>query len=451
MNVSVVYSQAAITIKGNIRNIQGESMPQVLVTIRQVADSTILKYVYSNNNGNYELSYSGKETDLLLVVSSLGIATQIKKINNQNQTVDFIVKEEDIILREVEIKAQKVYYNKDTINYQVSAFSDEKDVVIGDVLKKMPGIEVAESGQISYQGQAINKFYVENLDMLNGRYGIATQNISAKDVATVQVMENHQPIKAMDSLRISDRAAINLKLKDGAKGTFGIMAQLGIGVAPFLWNNELAGMYFARKKQHISTYKTNNTGQDLSKELRSFTSNLNLSDEAITDIQMPVPPDIGKDRYLFNNSHAATVNNLFSLGKDKELNVNLIFYNDYEKRKNESVSSYFISNDSILKIEEVTQSAVNTNRIETEIRYNENSETSYLNNFLNLEGLWETGNGIILNQSRLSQRITRPSFKMQNTLHWIKRQNNKGFELYSQTGFRTTPHYLTITPGIYAD
>lgn len=447
-NICIGYSQT--TIKGIIKNTQGENMPQVLVTLKQVVDSSLLSYAYSNINGNYELSYSGQETELLLVASGLGIATQTKKIPNQSQTIHFTVKEEEFQLKEVEIKAPKIYYSKDTINYSVAAFSDEKDVAIGDVLKKMPGIDVSESGQISYQGRAINKFYIENMDMLSGRYGIATQNISAKDVAVVQVMENHQPIKAMDSLRISDQAAINLKLKEGAKGTFAIMAQLGLGIAPLLWNNELTGMYFARKKQHLSTYKTNNTGKDLSRELRSFTSDLNLSNEAITSIQMPAPPDISKNRYFFNNSHAATVNNLFSLGKDKELNVNLIYYNDYEKRQSEAVSSYFISGDSILKIDEAMQSAANTNRLETEIRYNSNADTHYFNNLFNVEGVWENANGVILNETQLRQHIRRPSFKAQNTLHWIKRQDDKGFELNSQTGFRTTPHYLTVTPGIYA-
>jgi len=122
----------------------------------------------SNTNGNYELSYSGKESELLLVVSGLGIATQLKKIPNQSQTINFTVQEEEFQLKEVQIKSSKIYYSKDTINYSVAAFTDDKDVVIGDVLKKMPGIDVSESGQISYQGRPINKFYIENMDMLNG-------------------------------------------------------------------------------------------------------------------------------------------------------------------------------------------------------------------------------------------------------------------------------------------
>lgn len=128
---SIVYSQTTVTIRGHIKNIREENMPQMLISIKQVTDSALLKYAISDDNGNYELTYAGKEPDLLLIVSGLGIATQIKKIVNRSQVADFTVKEEDFMLKEVQIKASKIYYNKDTINYLVSAFSNEKDVVNG--------------------------------------------------------------------------------------------------------------------------------------------------------------------------------------------------------------------------------------------------------------------------------------------------------------------------------
>jgi hypothetical protein len=448
--LSFCYAQTTI-ITGTIKDTKGERVSHISVTLKQVSDSALLSYSYSGDAGNYKLSYSGEEKELLVVVSGLGIATQTKKIQNSSQTVDFVVKEAVFQLREVEIKPQKIYYNKDTLNYLVSEFMDGKDFVIGDVLKKMPGIEVSNSGKIKFQGRDIIKFYIENIDLLNGRYGIATQNISAKDVATVQVLENHQPIKALDSVRISDQAAINLKLKDSTKGTLSIMAQLGIGASPLLWNNALTGMYFAKGKQNITTYKTNNMGNDLTDELRSFTTSFDLSPDKITNIQMPSPPDINRNRYLFNNSNAVTTNNLFTIGKNKELNLNIIYYNDYEKRESEANSSYFITGDSLLRIDEHIRSFTNTDQLETELRYNENSEDRYVNNLLNLEGSWENGKGDVLTESTIGQDLFRPSLKIQNALHYIKRSGSTGFEVNSQTGFISAPQRLTLRPGLYAD
>ena len=54
--------------------------------------------------------------------------------------------------------------------------------------------------------------------MLQGRYNLATQGIKAEDVATVQVLENHEHIRSRKDQTPSARAAINLKLKDKAKG-----------------------------------------------------------------------------------------------------------------------------------------------------------------------------------------------------------------------------------------
>ena len=52
------------------------------------------------------------------------------------------------------------------------------------------------------------------MDLLGGKYNIATNNISNDDVGSVEIMENHQPIKALNGLSISEQAAINLRLKE---------------------------------------------------------------------------------------------------------------------------------------------------------------------------------------------------------------------------------------------
>jgi hypothetical protein len=447
-----IYGQST-SITGIIKSQKGEHIPNASVLVKDAASNSIITYTYSDNEGRYKIGFKDAVDELLITVSGMTIASQTKKIKNESQVIDFIVEEKDIQLREVTIKAPKISYRKDTINYSVAAFATDKDIVIGDVLNRMPGIEVMESGQIKYQGRAINKFYIENMDMLNGRYGIATRNITAKDVATVQVMENHQPIKAIDSLRISNEAAINLKLKEEAKGTLSVMTQLGLGLSPLLWEDELTGMYFARKNQHITTYKTNNTGYDITGELRSFTSSQNLQPEQYTGIQMPSLPDIAKKRYLFNNTHATTFNNLIKTGEENELNFNLIYYNDYEKRESSEQSLYFINGDSILRIDENVGSAGNIDHLETEIRYNENKTSRYLNNYLNIDGSWENDRGNIYQSRDINQRLYRPSLGVRNHFYWIKKNQsgNGGFEVMSQTGFRTSPQDLTIRPGLYED
>jgi len=444
--------QPQTIIKGNISEVTGSPCPFVSVVLRELPDSAIVKYAFSNTDGNYQLIYIGKKARLNLSVSGLTIVPQSKNIINKDSVINFKVLNKVVTLKEVLVKATKIWGAKDTINYLVSAFSNKNDVVIGDVLRKMPGISVSGSGQISYQGQPINKFYVENLDLLGGRYGIATNNIAAKDIATVQVLENHQPIKALAKLQSSDNAAINLKLKDGAKGTFTVMPRLGLGASPLLWENELSGMYFSKKDQFITTYKGNNTGVDLTKELTSFNSQNSFNGSNLLGLQMPSPPSISQNRYLFNNSNAATINTLKKTGEDSQLNFNLIYFNDHENRRSTSQSSYYILKDSTLVVDEDMKSSTNTNRLESEIRFNQNDTSKYVNDYVHIQGLWKNNLGDLITDSPIHQQMNNPTFSVTNSFYYVKKgKKENGYEVSSSMGFKSSPQSLTIKPGLYAD
>ena len=102
---------------------------------------------------------------------------------------------------------------------------------------------------------------------MKGHYGIAANNIDPNNISTVQVLENHQDIKALKGLRPEEQASINIKLKEGVKGVFNLIATLGGGYGDeVLWDNSAIATYFKRNSQFLATYKGNNTGEYLSQE-----------------------------------------------------------------------------------------------------------------------------------------------------------------------------------------
>lgn len=446
-----VLSQTVIT--GKIANENRQSLPDISVMLMIPTDSTIVDYSLTDEKGNYKLSYNGNSPYLLVTITAFDIKRQTKQVENKSQTVNFTTEEGSIVIQEVVVNATKMWGEKDTINYLVSAFKDKKDVVIGDVLKKIPGIDVKESGQIIYKGKPINKFYVENLDMLQGRYGIATNNIAAEDISTVQVLENHQPIKALEKTQFSNDAAINLKIKEGKKGIFSMMAMLGSGVDKnLLWQEELTGMYFAKARQHMFTYKTNNDGTDVNKELRSFTADNSIGWLQMTGVQQPSPPSIRFERYNFNTSHAATATNLFKLKNDAEVNANLIFYNNKDRRHSFARTSYVLPGEETQIIEEDISARNRTNNVEGEFRYNQNKDRNYFNNYFNVSGSWDDASGEVNFTQSVKQQLDNKSFSVNNTTHWIKRgESEKGVELLLKNAYRTQPHRLHIIPGLYPD
>ena len=173
-------------------------------------------------------------------------------------------------LKEVVVTAKKIRQSGDTISYAASSYISKNDKTLEDLLRKMPGIEVKSDGQIIYNGQWINEFYIEGLDMLGSNYGVATKNIDAHDIGTVQILEDHQDVKMLQGVRRGAAPAMNIRLKQNAKGIWSSTFDGAIGSQPNIsWDASASLMNFRRNAQNISVYKTNNIGIDLRTEINA--------------------------------------------------------------------------------------------------------------------------------------------------------------------------------------
>lgn len=445
-----LYSQTLI--QGVVRDLQHDKgIEGVNVMMQESGSSAIYAYVITDKDGKYKLEYKGSKDSLTVFISGFNIKKQTKEIASKNQTLDFNVAFESISLKEVKITPPKIRQTGDTINYLVDGFLDKNDRTIGDVLKKMPGIDVKESGQVLYQNKPINKFYIENMDLLQGRYGVATNNIDAKNVSSVQVLENHQPVKALKDKVYSDDAAINLKLKDSAKGTITANALLGVGVSPFLWSGEVTGMYFAKNYQNITSYKGNNIGNDVSRDLKSFYSREadKMGKSDFLRLQSPSSPSITEKRYMFNNANAVTLNNLWKLKDDYQLNVNLNYLNDREDKSSYARTEYYIPGEELLKVEERLSSRAYTNKADAEIQLNANKDKNYFNNLFKFEGNWNSERGEVGNSQDVSQKLSNPYYNLNNTFEFVKVYDKTTLNIYSFNAYSILPQSLTIQPLLY--
>ena len=451
LSVFGISATAQTTIKGKVVD---------AVTLLPVEDANIswseenrntviLGFTVSDSKGEYLLSYNGKAERITVSVSGFNLKKQSRTVENKSQTLNFSVEQEEIRLNEVIVKAPKIRQSGDTLNYNVAQFAGQEDRTIADVLKKMPGIQVRNDGTVLYQNRPINKFYIENLDLLQGRYGIATNNISAKDVATVQVMENHQPVRALIGKEFVNEAALNLRLKESAKGAFFLKAQAGIGAKPLLLSNELLGMYFARNMQHLSIYKGDNSGRDVTQELQSLylTSKEDINIREMIHAVTPSSPSIPQQRYLFNNAHTATVNHLNKLGKRYTLTTNLNYVHDKIEKDGHSFSEYFLPGDEIIQIDEKMNSVSRENIFDAAFNLNANTDTYYFNNDLKLSGTWQNdASDVVSNQNAVNQQLETPRYSVTNFFDLVKTSGKKTYKAQSFVGYRDIRQDFTVTP-----
>ena len=321
----------------------------------EVNDSTTLEplvgvtcRVYSSSGKFYSYGISDKKGVMKLQThlndwlefSLLGYEKlKINISSNQSPRTHIVfMKPSTVALREVQIKAPPISARNDTLVYRVSAFTKAGDRHLEDVLKRLPGVKVSANGTVSIQGKAINKFYIEGMDLMGNNYNQVTQNMPIDAVTSVEVLENHQPVKMLQGKQLSDKAALNIKIDKSHKSRpFGEL-EGGLGLSPTRWDNRAFVTHIANKSQLLLSGKMNNTGNDLSEET---TEHIDVTDlEAFEPITSPllttdlVQEQLPQNRYLYNKSYAGGINYLRKLSDNSTLRFNTQLYEDHSSRNN---------------------------------------------------------------------------------------------------------------------
>ena len=446
-----MYAQQrdSISVSGQVLGTDGMPVPDIIVIAMLAADSSVVAYNLTDEEGRYAMSFVPREEELLISMTGFNVKRTVQRINAESQTLNLIALEESIILREVQIKAQKLWGSRDTLNYLVAAYTTEFDRTIGDVLKQLPGITI-EGGLIKYQGVAINHFYIENMDVLQGRYNIATEGIKAEDVATVQVLENHEHVKALQDQSLSESAAINLRLKDKAKGVWTKSLGIGLGYDDnILWHCDANLMYFGGTHQHVIFYGNDNTGSGVDRIVQHYDRH-GLGAAVLTDILYPGSSPIGNT--LRNNEHALNLSNLSKLSETKQLRYNLTYNHDIQRRSSQLQTAYLLPGNDVRLITEDIASRRATHDAHVHLSYEDNAEERFISHALDIAGQWADASGTVLsNSDNIDQSAHNRNIGISEKTHWIHRGEGRvGFDLKSKNTLQVTPQALSVSGGMDA-
>ena len=439
------------TLKGRITDSSGNNVDGANVMLRKPGSTAMIGFTLSEPDGSYFISVNTEADTLLVVVSGFNISSHSKTVTKKTGTANFTVSSQQQTIREARVTADPIKRDGDTLTYYVSQFKEETDRSIGDVLRKMPGIEVSSSGGIVYNGRSINKFYIEGLDMLGGKYGIATNNIQAKDIASVEVYEGHQPIRVLQDWVKSDEAALNLKLKQGAKGSWNGILEIGGGYAPGMWTGSFTPMMFSKNFQTILTYKTNNNGQDVGQELKSQFGGFGSIPQLVSCVSPQTPP-LDEAFWLQNNIHAASANGILKINEDSDITVKAHYIHDTQRASGTSRTEYYVSGMPSFSVEEKTGLKDKSDELELELQYRLNSRKQYILDEMSIKTVKTEDIGTILKGERLIDQIAGlPFLNATNRLQYIKTFERAQITVRSTTAFSKRDSYLSIRPNLYKD
>ena len=271
----------------------------------------------------------------------------MRSIKNDDQKLNFSMDSQATEIQEVRLKTKLITKKGDTISYDLKSFENKNDRTLADVLKKIPGIEVNKDGTVLYQGEAINKFYVNGKDLMEGGYGTINNSLPKDAVSKVEVLGIHQPVSILRDKVPSDQAALNIKLKKSVTMTG--RGEIGAGFSPLLWNVKLTPMFFGQKNQWVVNYKANNNGESVEKEgnILSFGNRWEgkrsqASANRWLNVEQANTPDLPEKRYLLNNVHYFSANLLTSPFKNKEweLKASANYTNNAIERESQSTQVF---------------------------------------------------------------------------------------------------------------
>lgn len=301
-------------IKGLIKDsISDKLLEGATIALYNLPDSSLLKqtrslktgFIFRNiNPGKYLLrtSFVGYNksnqiltvlaTDTLLQIPAIKLSTAANEAMMQVVVVSSI---------------PPVISRSDTTAYQAGAFKTRPDATVEDLLKKLPGVQVSKDGEVTVNGQKVDKFYIDGKEIpLNDARAI-TRNLSADMISSLETFDRRSDDSKFTGIRDTDDAkAINFKLKKIYRRSITGKAFAGFGLPKFygvggngLFSDTSSKITFSANRNNSSDVVSTNPSSRYNSAggLSSFTRiNLNGNKEFSKDFN-------ANGQYNYNNAN----------------------------------------------------------------------------------------------------------------------------------------------------
>lgn len=425
------------------------------------SDGTIITFVFSNKDGSFLLS-----TELLgkfnLEITAAG---HISK----NIPVTFIRKDNEINLEDVILDGEKtkdikevvitrttpIKIKKDTIEYSAQSFSNGTEKNVEELLKKLPGITVQSDGKIKFGNKEVERVMIENDDLFEKGYQTLTQNMPTKPLDKVQVLKNYSKNKLLKDIENTDRIALNLTLKDDAKGKwFGSVLVASTSYKEDMRQGKINLMNFTKRKKFYLLLNANNLGLNemngveylVSPNVENEVENVGTDLNTLSIVNLHQKNSLFDDkRTNFNNDKLASINYIYNSKNEWKLKFVTVF-NEIENRN--YISSLYRFNYeglSFTNVEDKTWKQSNTNivgKLEVSKELKGNSNILFYNK---VSSLTENNNNIfVFNQQLNNQAGKNQLFANENKLVYTKKiDSSKALVAVARYIFQDRPYDFT--------
>ena len=357
-------TNAQVELKGTVLDTLQSPLERASVVAINKVTNALDAYTMTDDLGLFSLNLK-QNTKYKIQVSYFGLQTINDSLSTQTTGMrrDYTLRA-DIALDEVVVKIP-VLIRGDTLIYDADSYKNGTERKLEDIIAKLPGVDINDTGQIEVEGKVVNKLMVNGKDFFDGDTKIATKNIPSSTVDKIQVLKNFGEVGQLKGVRNNqNNVAINIKLKEGKESFWFGNITSGGGNSPtedrYLLQPKL--FYYSPKYTINFIGDLNNIGEvALSRrDLRGFGggfrppssqsgTNINLGDNSLNFLTDQ------SDAFNIENK-LATANFSYSPNENLDLSGFLIFNSNKTTSKANSFIQY---TDAVLQIpdEQIDQSS----------------------------------------------------------------------------------------------
>ena len=256
-------------VTGSVSNAdEKKPVHNAVVALLTPKDSILYKFTRTDASGKFTFN-DVKHGNYIIMTTHPYFADLL---DNVQVTSDIELPELNLIskaklLQEVIVKSGSGFRIKgDTTVYTADSFKVSANANVGELLKKLPGIQVDKNGKITAMGETVEKVLVDGEEFFGDDPGMAVKNLRADAVKEVQVFDKKSDQAEFTGIDDGKtQKTINLKLKDNAKhGYFGKIDLSG-GTQQNnenRYNGNLLLSSFKGKRKLSAFLLSGNTGQD---------------------------------------------------------------------------------------------------------------------------------------------------------------------------------------------
>lgn len=441
-----VHASAQVRVTGRVIDSQNKPVRDVIV--KMVSGTKTLTFTSTNAKGEYALEVkSAPMGEVTLLFNHISYEKESERVTlkEREAKVDMQLTPKAVSLKEVTVRPDPLRQKGDTLSHNLASFLGKGDVTLEDGLKRLPGVDVSKNGGISYMGKPISQFNIEGMDLLGGKYNLATRNIPVDYVTNVEIVRNHHSRRVEKDVP-SNEVSMNIKLSNKAK--FKPFGQEEVGAGYMEDGNDklqallgLTGMMFTNKFQTTCSVKGGNYKGFARTDMYDHFGGSDVSTCATSlfgGFDGGAPP---QGQYLYQRNGMATVNGILRTDSFTTMKVNADYSYHRATHDISQRTTYLANGGDYVTVSEQTSPMTKIHLPKLSVNYLKNADRVYLSETFVLKGKFEQNEGdVVANGSLVEQRRKTSTFEVGNEFFWMGR-TEKGARrhVHANVSFKRTP------------